>query len=74
MREGGREGRRVEEKHQCARDTSICCLSHPTGDLGHNPVKCSDQELNQLHFGLQASTQSTEPYQPGPPLFFLNVA
>ena len=37
----------------------------PVGDLAHNPGMCCDQELNQWLFGLQASTQSTEPQQPG---------
>ena len=37
----------------------------PTGDLVHNPDICSDWELNLWPFGLQASTQSTEPHQPG---------
>ena len=38
----------------------------PTGDLARNPGKCPDWELNQRPFGSQASTQSTELYQPGP--------
>ena len=38
----------------------------PTGDLAHNPGMCPDWELNPRPFGLQASTQSTEPHQPGP--------
>ena len=39
-------------------------VSHtpPTGDLAHNPGICPDWEWNQLHFGLQADTQSTEPH------------
>ena len=41
----------------------LACL--PTGDLAHNPGMCPDWELNLLPFGLQASTQSTEPHQPG---------
>ena len=42
-------------------------VSHmpPTGDLTCNPGMCSDWELNQQPLGLQASTQSTEPHQPG---------
>ena len=32
----------------------------PSGDLAHNPGMCPDQELNQGHFSLQASAQSTE--------------
>ena len=37
----------------------------PTGDLAHNPGMCPDWESNQRPFGSQASTQSTEPHQPG---------
>ena len=36
-----------------------------TIDLTCNPGMCPDWELNQWLFGLQASTQSTEPHQPG---------
>ena len=51
-------------------ETSMCgCLiaSHVplTGDLARNPGMCPDWELNQRPFGSQASTQSTELYQPG---------
>ena len=38
----------------------------PTGDLFCNPGMWSVRESNQQPFGLQADTQSTEPYQPGP--------
>ena len=34
-------------------------------DLAHNPGVCSDWEANWQPFSLQASTQSTEPHQPG---------
>ena len=37
----------------------------PTGDLTRNPGMCPDWELNLWPFGFQASTQSTEPHQPG---------
>ena len=49
------------------RETSMCgCLSHTaTGGLPHNPAMCPDRESNQWPFGLQSSTQSTEPHQPG---------
>ena len=40
------------------------------GNLAHNLVMCSDWESNQEPFGSQASTQSTEPYQPG---FTVNI-
>ena len=43
----------------------------PTGDLVHNPGMCPDWESNQRRFGLKASTQSTEPHQPGLLLLFL---
>ena len=55
------EGEREGEKHQCV----IASHTPPTGDLAHNPGIALDQELNQRHFDLQASTQSTEPQQPG---------
>ena len=55
----GREEERVR--------TSSVVASHtlPPGDLACNPGMCPDWELNQQPFGLQASTQSTEPHQPG---------
>ena len=40
-----------------------------TGDLAHNPGTpgmFADRESNQQPFSSQASTQSTEPHQPGP--------
>ena len=37
----------------------------PSGDLAHSPGMCPDQESNQQSPGLQASTPSTEPHQPG---------
>ena len=57
----GREREREGEKHQCVVD------SHglPTGDLAPNPGMCPDWELNWPPFSWQASTQSTEPHQPG---------
>ena len=38
----------------------------PTGDLPHNPGMYPARESNQQPFGLQDSTQSTEPHQLGP--------
>ena len=65
FRERGREGEREEEKHRCARDTLISCLSHaPNGDLASNPGMCPDWELNQQPFSLQSGAQSIEPHQP----------
>ena len=60
--EKGREG----EKYQCV----VAFCMPRTGDLAHNPGVCPDWELNWRPFGLQASTQSTKPHQPGL-LFFL---
>ena len=45
----------------------------PTGDVAHNPGMCSDWEWNQWPFGSQASTQSTEPHQPGLIYLFFNI-
>ena len=47
------------KRRQRGRETSVC-----ERDLAHNPVTCPDWESNQ-QFGLQASTRSTEPHQPG---------
>ena len=58
----GKEG----EKHQCV----VASHMPPTGDLAYNPDMCPDWESNQLPFGLQAGTQSTEPHQPGQGFFF----
>ena len=66
FRERGREGERAGEKHQCV----IAPHVPPTGDLACNPVMCPGWELNQGHFGSQASAQSTEPHQPGPSFLF----
>ena len=54
-------GERKEEKHQCV----IASHTPPTRDLACNPGMCPDWESNQQLFGSQASTQSTEPHQPG---------
>ena len=35
------------------------------GNLAHNPGMCPDWESNRQPLSLQASTQSTEPHQPG---------
>ena len=43
----------------------------PTEDLPHNPGMCLDWELNQRPFGSQEGAQSTEPYQPGLVLSFI---
>ena len=57
----GREGEKEGEKHQCV----VASHVPHTGDLACNPGMCSEWELNQRPFGLQAGTQSTDPHQPG---------
>ena len=46
-------------KKKRGRGTSIGCLLQ---DLAHNPGMCLGGESNQRPFGLQSSTQSTEPH------------
>ena len=58
---GGREG----EKYQCV----VASRVSPTGD----PGMCPDWESNWRPFGLQASTQSTEPHQPQQGCLFIVV-
>ena len=58
--DGGREGEREGEKHQCVVDSG----TPPTGDLACNPGMFPDWELNWRPFGLQAHAQATEPHQP----------
>ena len=63
-----REGREKErEKHHCV----VATHAPPTRDLAHNPGMCPDWESNRRPFGSQAGSQSTEPPQPGPFIFFL---
>ena len=50
----------MREKHQ-----SVASHTPPNGDLACNPGMCPDQRSNWQPFGLQTSTQSTEPHQPG---------
>ena len=57
MGKGEREG----EKHHCVVASHI----PPPGDLACHPGMCPDWELNQRHFGSQASAQSTELLQIG---------
>ena len=57
----GREGEREGEKHQRV----FASRTLPTQDMACNPSMCSDWKLTQQPFGSQASTQSTEPHQPG---------
>ena len=51
---------REGEKLQCV----VACVP-PTGDLVHIPGKCPDWESNQRPIDSQASTDYTEPHQPG---------
>ena len=64
--EGG-EGREKEERKVNVQEIHQSVASHkpPAGDLACNPGMCPDWELNRQPFGSQASTQSTEPHQPG---------
>ena len=55
------------EKHQCV----VASCVPPIGDLAHNPDMYPDWESNQQCFGSQATTQSTEPHQPGLKINFL---
>ena len=69
FRERGREGEREGEKlHQ-----SVASHALPTGDLAGNPGMCPDWKSNCQPFGLQASTQSAEPHQPGLLWFFKKI-
>ena len=60
--ERGREKEREGQKHQCV----VAFHTPPPGDLSCKPGMCPDWESNQQLFDSQASTQSTEPHQPGP--------
>ena len=51
-----------------------CILHAPQGDLACNPSIGPDWESNRQPFGSQASTQSTEPHQPGLPRFISKVS
>ena len=57
IREKGREGERGE-KHKCV----VASHVPATGDLARNPGMCPDWELNRQPFGLETSSQSTEPH------------
>ena len=66
FRERGREGERGKETPNVWATT---CMPL-TGDPACNPGMCPGWESNQRHFGSQASTQSTEPHQPGQQAIF----
>ena len=57
FRERRQEEDREGEKHQCVVPSHM----PPPGDLACNSGMCPDWESNRRPFGLQASTQSTEP-------------
>ena len=61
------EREREGEKYQCV----VASCVYPTGDLALNPGMCPDLKSNQWPFRSQASTQSTEPHQPGQINYFL---
>ena len=56
---------RREERERNINEWLPLMHSPDTGDLAGNPGLCPDWESNQQPFGLQSSTQSTEPHQPG---------
>ena len=53
------------------RDTLLPLICLQLGNLARNPGMCPDWESNWRPFNFQASTQSTEPYQPVPKGSFL---
>ena len=61
------EGRETDWKRNI---NAVASHASPTGDLACIPGMCSDWESNLWPFGLQASTQSSEPHQPGPENIF----
>ena len=65
FRDGKAGRKRGRETLMYKRNIHWLPLTHP--HLGTRPVPgmCSDRESNQQPVGLQASTQSTEPHQPG---------
>ena len=70
---GGREKERERNINVWEKDQLVASCTPPTGDLAHNPGMCPDWELNQWPFGLQANTQSTQPYQSGlKEIYFFN--
>ena len=52
LERGEGRGEREEQKHQCVRDTLICCLSHaPKWGPYPQPGMCPDWESNWQPFG-----------------------
>ena len=66
FREKEREGERGVEKHQSVYWLPLACPQPGTPNPGMSP----DRELNLRPFGLQSSTQPTEPHQPWLTIFF----
>ena len=65
FRERGREQKERERNISVSSDVWLSLACPPlTGDLAHNPGVCPDWDSNRQPFS-QASTQSTEPPQPG---------
>ena len=70
------EGREKETKRNIdagKKHQLVASHAPPTGDLAHNPGMCPDWESNSRPFGSQASSQTTEPHQPGLSNFWMNV-
>ena len=61
----GREKEREKNIDVWRIHPSVASRTSTTGDLAHNPGMYPDWESNWRPFGSQASTQSTEPHQPG---------
>ena len=59
----------VQEIHR-----PVAFITPPTDDLAQNPRMCPDRELNQQHFGSQATAQYTETHQPGQVSEFLSYS
>ena len=59
FRQGGRDGEREGEKHQCV----VASRVPPTGDLACNPGMCPDWELNARPFAFnpQSSIHGATP-------------
>ena len=73
LRERGREGEIEWEKHRCARDALIGCLSHAANWVpGLQPRHVPWLGIQQRPFLWWAGTYSTEPYLPGQLSVFIN--
>ena len=66
FRERGREGERERNVEVPETHRSVAPRKPPTGDLACTPCVYPNWGSNWRPIGLQASTQSTEPPQPGP--------